>query len=885
MIVGVYRGLLALLLPSRFHDAFADDMVAVFAELAHKRGARALFAELPGLIALAVRARRGDKTTRAHAVNVRLEENVLDSLGQDIKFAVRALRQAPGFALVAIVTLALGIGANTAIFSIVNGVLLKPLAFPHPEQLLRVWQVEQVNGAANRTAVSAVNLDDWRARRNQLADIGGYFYAEGMSGTDLTGIGEPQRISTTFVTPGFWNTLGVGPVIGRVPRDEEMVRGANDRLVVLSYDFWQREFGGARTIVGQRVTLGGNTFEIVGAMPPSFRFPVPEVEMYVPYSTIPDDAIPRLRGVRTLSAVARMKPGVTVGQAGGEMNSITRGLAAQYPDDDKTLGAAAVAPLQDAIVGKVRTTLLVLLGAVGFVLLIAAVNLASLLLARATARERELAIRVALGAGRSRLIRQLCTESVVLALLGGVLGVGVAVVGKSALLRLAAGQLPRAEEAGLDYRVLLFTAGLTVFTGLMFGLLPAARASSPELQHSLREGARGSTSTTGRLRNALVVAEVAFAVVLVIGAGLMTRSFAKLLQIDLGFARDHRVALSFTISSARHPTEPEMQDTYREVLNRVRQIPGVISAGAIRDLPFRGDGEDVGFLPPGVTPSADGSLPRATLMFTSDGFFSAMGIPLVAGRDLSPQDRKGAPMALVVNQALAKKYFGDRSPVGQTVSFGGPNRFTIVGLVGDVRQSAVDETPAPRIYASIYQLFRVKVNLVVHTQSDPQPMIKRLQDAVRSVDRQQTFTSAFTLDEAVGEAVARPRLLAVLLGLFGTMGLVLGALGIYGVLAYLVTQRTREIGVRVALGAKSGAVLRMIVGKGLRLAGVGVALGVALALVLTRVMRGVLYGVKATDPLTFAAVALSLLAVAGIASWIPARRATKVDPLVALRSE
>jgi predicted permease len=885
MIVGIYRGLLALLLPSRFHDAFADDMVAVFAELARKQGARALWAELPGLIVLAIRARRSDKTTRAHDVNVRPEENMLDSLGQDIRFALRALRQAPGFALVAVATLALGIGANTAIFSVVNGVLLKPLAFPHPEQLLRVWQVEDVDGSSNRTSVSAVNLDDWRARRNRLADIAGYFYADGMSGTDLTGIGEPQRISTTFVTPGFWNTLGVAPAIGRVPRDEEMVRGANDRLIVLSYDFWQREFGGARTIVGQHVTLGGQSFEIVGAMPPTFRFPVPAIEMYVPYSTIPDDAIPRLRGVRTLSAVARMKAGVTLGQANGEMNSITRGLARQYPEDDKTLGAAAVVPLQDAIVGKVRTTLLVLLGAVGFVLLIAAVNLASLLLARATARERELAIRVALGAGRSRLIRQLCTESLVLALFGGILGLVVAVAGKNALLRLAAGQLPRAEEAGLDYRVLLFTAGLTVATGLVFGLLPAVRASSPELQHSLRDGARGSTGTTGRLRNALVVAEVALAVVLVIGAGLMARSFVKLLQIDLGFARDHRVALNYTISGARHPTEPEMQNTYREMLNRARKTPGVIAAGAIRDLPFRGDGEDVGFLPPGVTPAADGQLPRATLMFTSDGFFSAMGIPLVAGRDLSQQDRKDAPTALVVNQALAKKYFPDRSPVGQTITFGGPNHFTIVGVVGDVRQNAVDETPAPRIYASVYQMFRVKVNLVVRTRDDPQTVVKRLEDAVRSVDPQQTFTSAFTLDEAVGEAVARPRLLTVLLGLLGTMGFVLGALGIYGVLSYLVTQRTREIGVRVALGARAGALLRMIVGKGLRLAGAGVALGIALAFALTRLMQGVLYGVKATDPLTYSGVIVALLGVAAVASWIPARRATKVDPLVALRAE
>jgi predicted permease len=355
--------------------------------------------------------------------------------------------------------------------------------------------------------------------------------------------------------------------------------------------------------------------------------------------------------------------------------------------------------------------------------------------------------------------------------------------------------------------------------------------------------------------------------------------------VDLGFSRDHRVAVNYSISTARHSTPAEMRDTYRDLLNRVRAVPGVISAGAIRDLPFRGDGEPIGFVPPGVTPSADGELPRATLMFTSDGFFSAMGIPLVAGRDLSQQDRAGAPIALVVNEALAKKYFPDRTPIGQTITFGDTNHFAIVGVVGDVRQGAVDETPVPRIYASAYQIFRVKVNLVARTQGDPQSMIKRIEDAVRGVDPQQTFTGAFTLDDAVGEAVARPRLLAVLLGLFGTMGLVLGALGIYGVLAYLVTQRTREIGVRVALGARPSSVLGMIVGRGLRLAGLGVVIGIVAALALTRVMQGVLYGVTPTDPLTFFGVAVALLAVAAGASWIPAWRATKVDPLVALRAE
>jgi len=808
----------------------------------------------------------------------------MDELKQDLRFALRTLTKNRGFTIIAILTLALGIGANSAIFSVVNGVLLKPLPYPHPEQLLRAYQVEILDGAPKNGVISPVNLDDWRARRNVLADIAGYFYREGASGTDLTGLGEPQRLSVSYVSPGFWNTLGVRPQLGRVPRDDEMVRGSNDKLVVLSDAFWHRQFGGDPTVVGRRVTLGNESYEIVGVMPPAFHFPSTSVQVFIPYSTIPDDAIPRLRPVRVMAMVARMKPGVTVAQASAELNGIARGLAEQYPTDNARLGQAAVVPLRQAMVGDVRTSLFVLLGAVGVVLLIASVNLASLLLARASGRERELAIRAALGAERSRLVRQLFTENLLLALAGGVLGVFVAQVGERLLLNLAAGQLPRAEDVGLDATVLVFTAGVAILTGVAFGLVPALRASSPELQQSLRSGTRGSTKGTGGARSILVVTEVALAVLLVIGAGLMARSFVKLLAVDLGFATDHRVALNYTVSTARHQSETEMRDTYRQMLERVRAVPGVIAAGAIRDLPFRGDGESIRFRLPSAQSSSDQRV-AATLMFTSDGFFNAMGIPLLAGRDVSLQDGPNAPPALVVNQAFAKRYFPNQNPVGQYLVFGDTNRLPIVGLVGDTRQSAVDEVPAPRVYASVYQIFRVKVNLVARTREDPAVMIKRIQDAVRSVDPQQTFTSAFTLEDAIGEAVARPRLLVVLLGLFGAMGLILGALGIYGVLAQLVAQRTREIGVRVALGAQPTDVMKMIVGNGLGLASVGVAIGLIAALLATRVMSGVLYGVTATDPLTFAAVPVALLSVAALASWVPARRAMKVDPLVALRAE
>jgi predicted permease len=808
----------------------------------------------------------------------------LDELTQDTRFALRSLGKNPAFTAVAVLTLALGIGANGAIFSVVNGVLLKPLPFPQPEQLVRAWQNTTKASSSEPGPISAVNLDDWRARRSVIADLGGYWFSDGQSGTDMTDGGEPQRLAATFVTPGFWNTLAVPAAIGRVPRDDEMVRGSNDRLVVLSRAFWDRQFGASPSVVGKRITLGGDSYEIVGVMPESFRFPSPHVDVYIPFSTIPDDAIPRIRPVRILSMVARMKPGVTVAQANAEVNGIARGLADEYPED-RLLAAASVAPLQDSMVGKVRTSLFVLLGAVGFVLLIASVNLASLLLARATVRERELAVRAALGAARSRLIRQLFTESLVLAAAGGLAGALVAKLGGALLLRLAGGQLPRAEEVGIDAKVLAFTASVSILTGLVFGLVPAIRASSPELQQSLRDGGRGSTRGVGKLRNMLVVTEVALAMILVIGAGLMTRSFIKLLQVDLGFSTDHRIAINYTISTARHASDAEMRATYRAMLDKVRTVPGVVAAGAIRDLPFRGDGETFAFLPPGATPGPNGERPVATLMFTSDGFFNAVGMPLINGRDLSPQDRPGAPTAVVINQALAKKYFPGQNPVGQSLVFGDSSHLPIVGVVGDVRQITVDETPAPRIYASVYQIFRVKVNLVVRTRDDPTLVIKRVEDAIRGIDPQQTFTGAFTLDDVVSEAVSRPRLLTVLLGIFGAMGLVLGALGIYGVLSYLVTQRTREIGVRIALGARQRDVLGIVVGNGLRLAAVGVAIGLLGALALTRSMQGVLYGVTPYDPLTFAAVAFTLVGVAALATLVPALRASRVDPLDALRAD
>jgi predicted permease len=823
--------------------------------------------------------RRMDRETEA----ARRRRDYMGEMKHDIGYALRKLRSAPSFTITALLTLALGIGANTAIFSVVHGVLMKPLPFPHPEQLVRIWSDNREAGLTH-SAVSPVDLDDWRAQRSAFSDMGGYWYVEGGSGVDMTGEGEPQRLSTAFVEPGFFPVLGVRPEIGRLPREDEMHRGGPDKVVVLSYAFWRSRFAGSSSVVGNTLTLDGAPYEVLGVMPRDFRYPGDRVDVYIPYSTIPDDGIPRTRDNRVLQVVARLKPGVDIARGRAEVAAIARRLSEQYPED-RAWASATVEPLRDVIVGKARTGLLVLLGAVAFVLLLACANLASLLLARATTREREIAVRSALGAGRGRLVRQLLTESLVLALGGGALGVLFAVGATRALVMLGSAQLPRAAEIGLDPAVLLFALALSMLTGLIFGLVPAFRATSTDLQTALREGGRGSSSARGqRLRAALVVGEVAVAVILVVGAGLMTRSFVELLHVELGFRPDHVLVVNYSIGDAHQGTRGQFRGYYAEVLDRVRAVPGVVAAGATKAIPFRGSGERIDFVPEGMVLASGQEAPTAPLIHVSDGYFHALGTRVMAGREFERSDDDQAPVRFVVNEAFARKYFPDRPAVGRTVMIG-TDQIPIVGVVGDIRQESVEEPAQPTVYIHTLQNLRSQANLVVRTRGEPLTMARAVEDAVWSVDRDQTITSVFTLSSAVGEAVARPRLLTTLLALFGVLGVLIGGIGLYGVLAYFVTQRRREIGVRVALGADSGSVLRMVVGRGLWLAAAGIIVGLAGAALLTRFMRSVLFGVGTTDPLTFAGVAAVLIAVAFLASWIPARRAARVDPLIAMRAE
>ncbi|MDY7232483.1 ABC transporter permease [Hyalangium rubrum] len=799
------------------------------------------------------------------------------ALVQDVRYGVRGLLRTPGFTLVAVLTLALGIGANTAIFGVVRGVLLRELPYPAPERLVQLWQRAP---ETPRGVFSFPDFEDWRTQSKSLESAGAYFYAEGRTGVDLLGDGEPQRLSAAYVSDGFFQTLGSAPLLGRPFQAQDHVPGQAD-VVVLSHGLWQRRFGGAQDVVGRSVTLEGKPHTVLGVMPRGFDFPSPATEVWLPVAWLTQDSVPwQQRGSRWLMGVGRLKPGVTVDSARAELEGVSRALEAEHPASNARFVGATVVPLHEAMVGEVKTSLLVLLGAVAFILLIACANLANLLLARGTVRAQELAVRTALGASPGRLMRQLLTESLLLAVAGGLLGLVVAVLGAEGLVQLAAGRLPRASEVRLDGAVLAFTLGLSAATGVLFGLLPALRASSPSLQPLLKGASPGQGAGGGRrLRGGLVVVEVALAVVLASGAGLAARSLSHLLSTDMGFDPQGVSVVHFSIGSAH---DNERTAYYQRVLEAVRALPGVESVGAAKTLPGQSDVEMIRLAVPGKPDE----LMRVNIQHISRDYFRTLHIPVKAGRDFTDDDREGkqSRFVVVVNEAFVRRYGLEGDPVEQTLTLGG-DPVTIVGVVGDTRQAGPSEPVEPMLYVHVLQNSRSSVNLMVRGRGDPMRVAADVQKAVWSVDPNQTINRVTTLEQVMREGVARPRLLAVLMGLFAALGLLLGAVGIYGVLAYTVSQRRREIGVRLALGATPGDVLRMVMGGGLRLVGAGVALGLAGALALARLMESVLYGVRAHDPLTFACVVAGLLAVAVLASWLPARRATRVPPAVTLRAE
>ena len=796
----------------------------------------------------------------------------------DIRFALRQLLKSPGFTVVAILTLALGIGACTAIFTVVNSVLLRPVAYPESERLMVIQETYPPEFPT--FSVSPANFKDWTLQ----ADLFESMYANRDGSFNLTGEGEPIRLTAARPTGRYFETLRVPPVLGRAFGPAEDVPGKN-QVVVLSHAFWQAQFGGRPGVINEILRLNGQPYTIIGVMPEEFQRGY-ATQIYVPCAFT--DKEWEGRGGHYISVVGRLKPGVTVAQARAQLETIAARLATQYPDTNKNWGVK-VTPILEFNTGSLRPTLITLLGAVGFLLLIACANVANLLLARASGRLREISIRAALGASRARVVRQMLTESLLLALLGGTLGVLLGKWGLDGLLALAGDNLPRAAEVVLDRRAIVFTFGVTLLTGVGFGLVPALQSTKVNLVDALKEGARGTSGAGHRhwLRSGLVVAEIALALMLLTGAGMLMRSFAKLASASPGFNPHEALMVSLAIPREKYST-PEKQAAFAEaVIARFRPLPGVQRVGATHVLPFSGNDYVLGLEIQGkdVAPS---DLPSTNYFAVTSGYFQAMGIPLIRGRYFTDQDRAGAPPVAIISQALARQFFPNQDPLGKRINMtNGPQVWReIVGVVGDVKHYGFDAPTAPQSYDPLAQSPFPFLSFVVRAPGPAMTSLTGLlRQEIHAVDPEQPVFRIESLDNLVADSMARQRFAMTLFGLFSGLALVLAAIGIYGVMAYAVAQRTSEFGIRMALGARPRDVLGLVLGHGVRLIGLGVLVGLAGSLAGARLIQSMLYQTSARDPLVFASIALLLGAVAFLACLIPARRATRVDPIVALRSE
>ncbi|HWO01896.1 MAG TPA: ABC transporter permease [Blastocatellia bacterium] len=801
----------------------------------------------------------------------------METLLRDARYGFRTLFKNRGFTAVAIVALALGIGANTAIFSVVNAVLLRPLAFENSDQLVMVWEKRMHLGRI-RNSVSAPDFDDWRAQNNVFEDMAAYIG----QGFNLATSGEPERIQGAGVSPSLFSILRAQPRLGRFFDPDEDKPNSNP-VVIISSGLWQRSFGSDPEIAGKTVRLNDKAYTIVGVTPAGFIFPNRRAEAWVPLTLSPEDA--GNRAGHMLTVVARLKSGVTLQEARTEMDSIAAQLEQQYPTPNTGHGAN-VFSLYEEVVTSARPALLLLLGAAAFVLLIACANVANLLFARSAARSREIAIRTALGARRSRIVRQLLTESVLLALAGGIIGVLVALWGLDLLLAIGEGSIPRAKEIKLDGWALGFSLLVSIATGMIFGLVPALQASKPDMNEALKEGSRSASGSIRRnkTRSLFVIAEVAICLVLLIGAGLMIKSFSKLINISPGFNPENVLAVNVALSGSQYRDAAAISGFYQQALERLSSVPGVQSAAGVTALPMAGSFGGRYFSIEGRPPQPAGQGFNARTNVATPGYFETMNIPLIEGRDFDNRDARGASDVVILNQEAVRRFWPDESPIGQRINVDNRNR-TVVGVVGDVKQSGLDADTTPEMFWPYNQVPVPFGTLVLRTTGEPSEMTSAVRSAMQEIDRDLPLYGIKTVNDVISDSVAPRRLNMLLLGIFAGLAIVLAAVGIYGVISYSVSQRTREIGIRMALGASHSSVLRLVVGEGMILAVIGVATGLVASFFLTRLMSTLLFGVSTTDPVTFVAISLLLTTVSIVASLIPARRAIKVDPMVALRYE
>jgi predicted permease len=848
---------------------------------------QAVLTELKESDLLAPSLKRVERRVQQNPVVMGTERkrNMLADLSQDMRYGARMLLKNPAFTGIAVLALALGIGANTAIFSVVNTLLLRPLPYKNPSQLVVIWENATHLGFPKNTP-SPANFLDWQKQATLFEGMAAF----AMHTFNLTGVGEPERLDGRRVSANLFDLLGAKPILGRnfVPDEDK----PGTKVAILNETLWKRRFGSDPGVIGRSITLNGEPYTIVGVLPSNVRLPAFgnwRDQVWVPLAFPAEEAA--ARGSHFLEVIGRMKPGVSLPQARAEMETIAARLAQQYPEHNVRIGSV-VNPLHEEIVGNMKPALLILLGAVAFVLLIACANVANLLLARAAVRHKEIALRLALGADRARLTKQLLVESVMLSMLGGVVGLALAFAGLQILTRFIPPDVAHADTITIDGKVLVFTLLIALVTGLVFGLAPASQASHFNLNDTLKEGGRdsGSGPRGKRLRSVLVIAEVAVSFILLIGAGLLINSFMHLRNLDPGFHADHLLTLNVDLSETKYPDNPRRVAFFDEVVRRVQALPGARSVAVAGNLPFTYNGDSMPIGVEGIPDPPPDQHPDVVYRAVGPGYFTTMGIPFVRGRDFNDQDSLEANPVVVVSEKTAKHYWPDSEPIGKRLKNGtttaeGPWR-TVIGVVKDVRQNDFIAEPKMQMYFTYRQLRSLMPNaLIVRTTVDPLSLATSVRNAIWAVDKDQTVANIDSMEHIVAGAVARQRFSMLLLAIFAGIALVLAAVGIYGVMSYSVAQQTREIGIRMALGAQRSDVLKMTVKQGLKLVGLGLIIGLAAAFILTRVMATLLFGISATDPLTFISISLILLAVAILASYIPALRATRVDPMIALRAQ